>query len=308
VSSSYFAEIDELEAAVARKDMSTIPMAEVPAAVDRFDVVIGVGPSDAFIELGARPGLRAKLVLLDLAFYHQLIDSSAGAFLERGYKSERWRPVDRSIVAYSCQPESKVERDLGLIFPSPHVRWHWFNYIPLGFRYRTYYTSDRHAFDVALLGAAGRDYLTIDPEPLRGRRLLFLGQAEQAPGLDRLRAELDVTCVSRVDEDAYARLLATSRSVLLPLMPKSDNVLLSVVDAMASGVPLIASRRPGFARLGAENAPILFGDDRELSAITNDLLSDENRRAEVARRTTAFVRRHMDIHLILETILEREVL
>src|SRR6185437_7772736 len=158
---SYFEdEIFELARGVAKKGLEVVPVGEMTswslAELNRFDVVLAVGPSEAFAKLVWTLRRRPKLVCLDLAFYHQLIETSSGAFL----REERVvRPIDffrNPVVCYSCQPEIKIHSDLsrsgflGGDERSPSWqrwlhraarRWHfrWFDYIPLGFGYQTYY-------------------------------------------------------------------------------------------------------------------------------------------------------------------------
>ena len=315
-SASYFDTIYQLGDGVARKGLAVVAIADVAAwttaEVNRFDVVLAVGPSDALAALMARPGLTARLVCLDLGFYHQLIESTAGAFLDDGPAGPpraAGPAPPNGVTCYSCQPQRKVTRDLDRFFALERFAWRWFNYIPVGFAYGAYYRSDRALFDVALLGSGGRSYADLDPAALRGARCLFLGAPERAPGLARLRAALDVTVVPRVDEATYGRLLAACRCVVLPIAPASANVLLSVVDALASGKALVTPRRDGLARLEREGAPIVFYDGAaDLSATVGDLLRDAARLDDLGARTLAFAQAHMDIYGILETILREQVL
>ena len=272
-SASHFAEIFELEREVTAKGLHVVPMSEVDrwGEVDfsRFDVVIAVGPSQTLARLMAMPGLLAKLVCLDLSFYHQLIASSEGAFKrsENVPLAPREEQKNR-VIGYSCQPEFKVTSDLrNAGFAVERFGWRWFDYIPVGFSYGRYYRADTHAFDVALLGDSGRDYSAIDPIAFRGRRMLFLGTIERAPALERMRAELDLTVVSRVSEDTYARLLALCRCVVLPMQAPilhgGWNVLLSVSDSLATGTPLVTTKHAGIARLRKSRAPITVVDPLE---------------------------------------------
>ncbi|HEV8244421.1 MAG TPA: glycosyltransferase, partial [Polyangiaceae bacterium] len=121
--------------------------------------------------------------------------------------------------------------------------------------------------------------------------------------------ELDITFVSRVDEQLYGQVLALCRCVLLPLFSHTENVLLSVVDSLASGLPLIATRQAGFARLERENAPIaLCEGPRQLSARTRELLEHEDHRRAIGRRAVACATKKMDIYNILETIVREQVI
>jgi hypothetical protein len=216
------------------------------------------------------------------------------------------------VVVYSCQPEDKIATDLaagGCALPL--VEWRWINYIPIGFSYCSdkYYRSSTRAFDAALLGASGRDYAQIDPTLVRDRRFLFLGKIEDAPEIERLRAELDITVISRVNEDTYARLLALCRCVVLPLQGHTKNVLLSVVDAVAAGKPLITPRHEGLARLERDGLPALFSDGtpRGLARRLEDIVQSPERQRETETSSIAFAKESMDIYRLLWLLFEEQI-
>jgi glycosyltransferase involved in cell wall biosynthesis len=334
-SSSYFDEIQELSASVARRGVPVVPIGTVmkwtAAELSRFDLVIAVGPSDAFARLMAMEGLEPKLVLLDLGFYHQVIAATRGSFLSKekdGAAMARARAqTTNAVTCYSCQPPAKARKDLFRYFSIRRFTWRWFPYIPIGFQHGDYYRCDEPAFDVALPGTDGREYALLLPEFLRGIRFLFLGSPDRAPAMQRLRSELDITVVSGVSEDDYARLLALCRCVVVPLTSPRDNVLLSVVDSLASGKPIITGRRPGFEELERAKAPLVFYDERYMSpedvvglratlgrAVTafalageiRKLLNEEDRRLALGESGMRFAMRHLDICRILETILEEQ--
>jgi hypothetical protein len=325
-SCSYFDEIHELAVDVARRGFEVISPSAVATytatELERFDVVIAIGPSDAFGRLLAIPNLRPRLVLLDLGFYHQLIKATDGAFLRR--EGDPWSRAkqENRVVCYSCQPAEKVNLDLGTYFSLPLFEWRWFACIPLGLGHAEYYRSDRHEFDVALLGSDGRDYAALNPELLRGLRFLFVGSTERAPEIAGLLSKLDITVAPRVGEDGYARLLSLCRCVALPLLPGRHNVLLSVIDALASGKPVVTSMRSGFERLAREPAPILFHDrswpariatrfglgtlgSLTLAAAIRLALADET---AIGERALTFAREQLDIYRILSTIVDEQVL
>jgi hypothetical protein len=326
-SASYFDhEIHELGEGVRRKGLRVVPVAEVMswtvAELNRFDVVLAIGPSEALAKLMTTPGLESRLVCLDLGFYHQLIESSQGAFLTgKRVLSDRVSSRGNATLCYSCQPESKVAADLQRAgFARDAFTFRWFNYIPIGFAYGTYYQTDAHPFDIALLGTSSRDYAEMEPASLRGRRILFVGDAERAPGLERLRATLDIEVVSRADGDDYARLLALSRCVVLPLR-RVDNVFLSVVDALASGKALVIPRHEGMARLEREDVPVVFCEGAppfwrrgpkspsdDVSSKVTELLREDDRLRDVGARALHFARERMDIYVILERVLREAVL
>jgi glycosyltransferase involved in cell wall biosynthesis len=146
-----------------------------------------------------------------------------------------------------------------------------------------------------------------------------------------MQSQLDLTIVSGVDGDTYRRLLALCKCVALPFM--GENVLLSVVDALASGTALVTPRHPGAARLESEQAPIAFygaaagtsakivntGPSRmdaperhqrarELHSQVEALLTAPERLASTREASIAFSKDHLDIYRILERILKEQVL
>lgn len=311
---SYFG-MHEFHQAVAAKGLDVASIADVmtwgAADINGFDVVIFVGPSDAMARLMALPGVTAKLVLLDLGFYHQLLESYPVAFLKGAEVIDDKSSQMNRVVGYSCQPEDKVTKDLAGVCSLGLLEWRWLNYIPIGFSYCKYYRSDRQVFDVALLGTGGRDYAQVDPHLFRGMRFLFLGAAELVPEIQRLRAELGVTVVSQVDQDTYARLLALCRCVVLPASVHVKNVFMSVVDAVATGRALVTSRHVGLARLERDHVPAVFYDasSADLFRQVHTLVRREPERLEdIEARSIAFAKEKLDIYQVLWTILEEQVL
>jgi glycosyltransferase involved in cell wall biosynthesis len=318
-SASYFPTIYQFHQGVTRKGLRVAPLAEVEGwgadDFNRFDVVLLVGPSDLAARLMAMPGLAARLVLLDLAFYHQLIDQYPKKFYNSEDVIEDKAAQRNRVVCYSCQPEAKVRRDLDGFCRFDLVDWRWFNYIPLGFAYGRYYQSDRTLFDVALLGSVNRDYARLDPALLGGVRFLFLGSIEKVPDLLRLRDRIDLTVAPQVDPDVYARLLSLCRCVAMPLLwsPHHSvlNAFVSLLDAVASGVPLVIGRHEGAARIEREGLPAVFYDDRvpgDFSHQLAGLLADDARAREVGARALAFGRESLDVYRVLEAILTEQIL
>jgi hypothetical protein len=312
---SYFAdEIQALGPGAARNGLYRGTIAQVQgwdiATLNRFDVILAIGPSDAFIQLSEKVGLTSKLVLLDLAFYHQLIEAWGARFLSRQAPRQAIAQVN-PVECYSCQPERKVRQDLEMAFDLQRFSWHAFNYIPIGFSYGDYCRASLRRFDVALLGHAGRDYSGLGPGSFGDLRLLYLGAADGVPEIERLRAELDLTLVSRTDERAYAQLLSLCRCVVLPLGAMKDNVLLSVIDSLAAGKTVITTRRPGVARLEAEGAPIvLYDHESELPPLVRtwcDTLATAAA-GNFEDRVLEFARARLDIYVILERLLAEQVL
>lgn len=285
------------------------------ADFNRFDVVITVGPSQTLARLMNLPGLRAQLMCLDLGFYHQLLAMDEGAFTRPDTGHHPRARASNRVLGYSCQPRRKIEQDLIRTgFDPRSFRWRWFEYVPMGPSYRCDYRASTQPFDVALLGTSGRDYDLIEPEALRGRRVLFLGTVGRDATLERMRTAADLTVVPRVSEDTYARLLALCRCVVVPMHPASQNVLLSVVDALASGAPLVTNWHRGLERLLRSGAPIvatgrpllpLFSRARlrsKLSGAMGELLSDERRQRRLAADSIAFARARLDIYAVLERV------
>lgn len=312
---TYFAQIEEFSVHVVRKGLHVIPIAEVMTwgveAYNRFDVVLLIGPSDILARLMTLEGLTARLVLLDLAFYHQLLDQHEERFRKNQCLVSDMAAQRNRIVCYSCQPSVKARKDLGVLCSLPLIEWHWFNYIPIGFAYSPYYRSDQHPFDVALLGSAKRDYAQIDPDRFRGVRFLFLGSLEGAPVVQRLREKLDITVVSKVDPDVYARLLALCRCVLIPLMPDVTNVLMSVLDTLASGKGLVTPWHAGLSRLTRNALPALLyqpATPDDLARQVNGFVRDTARQQEIEAQSLTFAREQLDIYKILGVILDEQIL
>lgn len=330
-SASYFAEIHEFGPGVVEKGLPVWTVAQVDAAttdmLNQYELVLAFGPSEALFRLCQRPGLRAQVVLVDLGFYHQVLDAER----EGGsVRPEPCRPAGlHPVVGYSCQAERKVIADFSPWIVLDRVDWRWFNYIPIGFRYANYYRTEHPIYDIALLGSSGRDYRDLDPRRLRGKKILFLGDASNALNLAPGEGQWEITFAPRLSSDAYLRMLALCRCVVLPmrrfpigkgeisLLP--DNVLLSVVDALASGVPIITPLRGGMLRLIAQQAPITVYNDgnnrwswlkpppAHLANAINSVLQDESRRIDLSRSSITFARGQMDMYTLLETIWREQI-
>ena len=84
VSASYFGkEIYEFKKGVKAKGVDVIDPQSLKnwplEKLNSFYLVIGIGPSEAFNQMIEMQGLTSKLLLIDLAFFHQIIESVAGA-------------------------------------------------------------------------------------------------------------------------------------------------------------------------------------------------------------------------------------
>lgn len=317
---SYFGEIADFHEAVARKGLSVVAIEDLmgwdAAQFNRFDAIVLIGPSDLLLRLMKLTGVRARLILLDLGFYHQVLDANPSWYpgAPPGADQTALRNLasqTNRITIYSCQPEAKIRRDLSGFCALGLLEWRWFNYIPIGFRYRSYFRTERRAFDVALLGTDGRDYSQIDPVLFRGLRFLFLGAVDKAPAIRELQQHVSVTVVSRIDEDSYTRLLAMCRCVVLP-HPGTyvENVLLSVIDTVASGKALVTPHHPGIARLRHDGLPGLFYDTTpaDLFRQVSALVGDEIRLRDIEDRSIALAKGKLDIYRVLGSILEEQIL
>lgn len=316
---SYFANIIQFQQEVADKGLEVVPVTDVltwdAAALNRFDAIIVIGACDALATFMACDGLTAKLVLLDLGFFHQLMEAYPGwypgACIVNRDRIIANEPFQKNRVAvYSCQPQEKLVKDLTGACNLRLLDWHWINYIPIGFTYSTYYRADRYAFDVALLGSSQRKYEEIDPARFAGRRFLFLGMTQDVPEIERLRQQLDLTIVSRVDEDVYARLLALCRCVVLPYHGRyAYNVFMSVIDTVASGKPLVTTRHAGLERLERAGLPALFYDTTpgDLFQKVDALLALPERLQDIGARSIAFAQEQLDIYGALKIILEEQI-
>jgi glycosyltransferase involved in cell wall biosynthesis len=312
-SASYFGEIHELGPGVARKGLAVRPIGDVLAAtaadLERYDVIVFVGPSDAMMHVMRLPGLKSRLVLVDLGFYHQLIDATNGVYLDRLYRDPERGTEVNEVICYSCQPCDKIVTDLKRLSGISLFSFRWFPYIPVGYAAHVAFAASKQLFDVALLGTDARDYTKIDPAAFPGVKFLFLGNAERSPEIAALRERLDLTVVSKVDEVTYAKLLALCRFVVMPLRTKTNNVLLSAVDALVAGKPILASNHEGFDRLKAEGAPMVFFDTTdELTARLRELLAPEGGLAELSAKAVTFARERLDMYVWLEAITREQLL
>ncbi len=129
---SYFDDIFQFHQGVADKGLSVVSVAELmtwgAADVNRFDLVIWVGPSDALATVMALAGVTAKLVLLDLGFFHQLLEAYPGwypgvCFLKRQTLMRNQSSQRNGVLVYSCQPEDKVIKDLTGVYSLPLLEW-----------------------------------------------------------------------------------------------------------------------------------------------------------------------------------------
>jgi len=100
----------------------------------------------------------------------------------------------------------------------------------------------------------------------------------------------------------------------------SRNVLLSVVDALASGTPVVTSWHRGIQRLLQSAAPIVSTSRpplplfprlwvrAKLCKAMGELLRDEPSRTSLVARSIAFARARLDIYAVLERMLAEQLL
>ena len=127
-------------------------------------------------------------------------------------------------------------------------------------------------------------------------RLLVAGDGPDLPRLQRLvrRLGLDgpVEFLGYLAHDAKVDLLWRSHVALNP-SPK-EGWGLTVLEANACGVPVVASRRPGLVdsvRDGETGSLVEYGDARAFATAALELLRDARRRDEFAARARDWARR-----------------
>jgi phosphatidylinositol alpha-mannosyltransferase len=144
-----------------------------------------------------------------------------------------------------------------------------------------------------------------------GRTILFVGRPEPRKGLSVLldafrrldgTAELvlvgpsgsygrGVRALGRVDDAELRQRLAEADLLCAPSL-RGESFGLVLVEAMAAGLPVVASRIPGYVDVVGEEAARLVppGDSGALAAALSDLLSDDELRrrlGEAGRREAA---------------------
>ncbi len=134
----------------------------------------------------------------------------------------------------------------------------------------------------------GLEALGMLPASLPIRHVLA-GAALDASLGERARAgmarDVRFRWVGELDRTASRRLLASSHACLVPSLGEGGANTLS--EAIASGVPAIASAIPGNTGILGHDWPALFppGDTEALAMLLQRLVSDESFRSLLARRT-----------------------
>ncbi len=310
---SYFSDIYELGRGVRKRGIPTLPIEDLARCTVRqlnlLDLIICIGPSEAFTRLAYCEGLTARLVLLDLAFYHRIMALAAGGSLQE-IQLASGAPTPNPVRVYSVQAGVKVMMDLERMgFPtlSANWNWRWLSYLPLGLNSLPTYRVAPLQFDVLLLGGKNRDFSLLDAADLTGLRILFLGKLEHTEQLRESYGHLDLTIRSKVPADEYHRVVAASRCILIPFDYHRSNSFLSVADPLAAGTPLLITRHIGSERLESLGAPIHFVSRDSLRATLDDVLSPNFDREAHRRRSRQFCAEHLDIgamifHVVSEAL------
>ncbi len=312
-SASYFADIYELGRGVRERGVSVLSIEDLERCTLRqlnlLDLIVCIGPSEVFAQLSTMQGLTARLVLLDLAFYHRLLARADGRALAQ-VQLASGAPAVNPVTAYSTQAAGKVIRDLqrmGIPTPLHRWTWRWLPYLPLGLSRHRAVRVTPPQFDVLLLGAKNRDFSVLDPSALRGLRILFLGKTDHAASLRADWGHLDLTISDKVPPAEYHPIIAASRCVLIPFDQARANCFLSVVDPLAAGTPLLLTRHVGSERLDALDAPIFFVDRYSLRSTLDHVLSADFDAGAHRARSRRFCEAHLDIGAILFGILDEQL-
>ena len=312
-SASYFDDIQELGRGVRERGLPILSIENLSRCTLRqlnlLDLIICIGPSELFAQLSTMEGLTARLVLLDLAFYHRLQARADGRALEH-VQLASGVPAHNPITAYSTQAAVKIIPDLGRMgIPTPAQRWtwRWLPYLPLGLSRHPCFAVDPPQFDVLLLGAKNRDFSLLDAADLRGLRILFLGKLDHAESLRQTWGHLDLTICGKVPETEYHRLISAAKCVVIPFEHARANCFLSVVDPLAAGTPLLLTRHIGSERLEAAGAPIFFVDRASFRASLDHVLAEDFDRAAHQERSRRFCEASIDIGAILFRILDEQL-
>ncbi len=144
-------------------------------------------------------------------------------------------------------------------------------------------------------------------ETMPGARLSIVGEGPLRPELERLRGELglmeDVE-LPGVCTDVPARLASWD---LYWQMSRFEGLSLAVAEAMATGVPVVASDVPGLREMmaGGETGLLVpSGDVRGLAERSAELLASPVRYNGIAAAARAYVERHCDFRRTVAQYIE----
>ncbi|MBP2676073.1 MAG: hypothetical protein H6Q84_2913 [Deltaproteobacteria bacterium] len=144
-------------------------------------------------------------------------------------------------------------------------------------------------------------------ERMPGARLSIIGEGPLRPELERLRGELGLTGdveLPGVCSDVPARLASWD---LYWQMSRFEGLSLAVVEAMATGVPVVASDVPGLREMMAEGKTGLLvpsGDARGLAERSAELLASPARYNGIAAEARRYVERHHDFRRTVSQYVE----
>jgi colanic acid/amylovoran biosynthesis glycosyltransferase len=148
-------------------------------------------------------------------------------------------------------------------------------------------------------------------------RVNFAGDGPDTAQLHALASQLSmrerVVFHGRCTRDEVSQLLRKTDVVVAPSVPTRDGrregIPVALMEAMASGLPVVASRLSGIPELvdDAVNGRLVTpGDERELADAIEALLRDPERRRSMGRAARAKIERSFELNhnaqLLLETI------
>jgi glycosyltransferase involved in cell wall biosynthesis len=137
-----------------------------------------------------------------------------------------------------------------------------------------------------------------------GLRLCVVGEGPEEPRLRGLCAAAGVgaTFAGGLPNAEVAAVLARSRCFVLP--SRAEGQPKALLEALAAGVPCVASDIPGIRELAATGALLTFppGDDGRLAAAVDRVLTDDDLNARLGREGRGLAVQRFD----LERLLERE--
>ncbi|WP_119680080.1 glycosyltransferase [Indioceanicola profundi] len=150
-------------------------------------------------------------------------------------------------------------------------------------------------------------------------RLRAIGDGPLREPLEALRAELGlqdrVEFLGAVAHERVAEVLAASDAFVLPSVVASDGdmegIPVSLMEAMASGLPVVSTRHSGIPELVEHGVSGLLAEERDVEDLARQLtriMTDADGRAELARAARRTVELHFNERLLndrLDAMLRR---